>query len=163
MYFAAYPEVKDYHELTIDLARRCDRGDRSEPVESMGAGMLRLEKSATAVSNHFFQNLAAQGAKHALWLLAREAHVDPSSVLFGACHPVAFIHDEIVAEVREEIAHEVAERMTCVMLEAMREYVPDVRIAAEPALMRRWWKSASLVRDAAGRLVPWEPEAAEKK
>lgn len=163
MYFDAYPEVRDYHELTIDLARRCDKGDRSEPIESMGTGMLRLEKSANAVSNHFFQNLAAQGAKHALWMLSREAHTDPSSVLFGACHPVAFIHDEIVAEVREDVAHEVAERMTAVMLEAMREYVPDVRVGAEPCLMRRWYKDAKLVRGPDGRLAPWEPSAAEKK
>jgi len=163
MYFAAYPEVKDYHQLTIELARRCDRGDRSEPVESMGRGMLRLEKSANAVSNHFFQNLAAQGAKHALWRLSKEAHTDTTSVLWGTCRPVAFIHDEIVAEVREDVAHEVAEQMTAVMLDAMREYVPDVRVGAEPCLMRRWYKDAKLVRDAGGRLVPWEPSAEEKK
>jgi hypothetical protein len=45
----------------------------------------------------------------------------------------------------------------------MREFVPDVHVAAEPALMRRWFKEAETVKDPSGRLVTWEPPCPNKK
>ena len=43
------------------------------------------------------------------------------------------------------------------MIRAMQEVVPDVRINVEYVVTRRWCKDAELIRDAAGRLVPWQP------
>ena len=40
------------------------------------------------------------------------------------------------------------------MVQKMREVVPDVTVAAEPALMWRWSKDAATVYDAHGNLVP---------
>jgi DNA polymerase I-like protein with 3'-5' exonuclease and polymerase domains len=71
-------------------------------------------------------------------------------------HPVLFLHDEIIAEVPEVTAHEAATRISEVMVETMRLFTPDVRVAAPPALMRRWHKAADPVY-VDGRLVPWEP------
>jgi hypothetical protein len=119
--------------------------------------MLRLDPSAGAISNHFFQNLAAQGAKLALVRLTRECLTDRKSVLYRAARPVVFVHDEIITELREDVAHECAERQAEVMIAAMRELVPDVRISAVPALARRWFKSMEDVRSADGRLRPWWP------
>lgn len=43
------------------------------------------------------------------------------------------------------------------MVEEMAKVCPDVRISAEPALMRRWYKEAKAVY-VDKKLVPWEPE-----
>lgn len=113
---------------------------------------------AMSGANSPFQSLAADGAKHALRQLTRECYgVGPEgreSVLFGS-RPIFFVHDEIIAELPEETAHLAGPRMAEVMIKAMRDYVPDVCIKAEPALMRHWSKSAEpAYRD--GRLIPWE-------
>ena len=50
-----------------------------------------------------------------------------------------------------------ANRLAEVMVEAMKVYIPDVKIEAEPAAMRRWYKGAEEVRDEEGRLLCWEP------
>lgn len=150
-----WPEMVEYHKVTIAQAEECGA---SIPLESFGMGMKRLETNANAVSNHFFQNLAAQGAKHAGWLLAKEAYTDKTSVLYGAWRNVVFVHDEIIAEVREEVAHECALRQAEVMISGMREFVPDVKISAEPCLMRRWFKGADRAEGKDGRLKPWWPK-----
>ncbi len=112
----------------------------------------------SAGANHPFQHLAAMGAKHALWNVSRECYTVEDSPLYGS-RPVVFAHDEVITELIEAKAHEAAYRQADVMIASMREFVPDVKIAAEPALMRFWDKNASPVFDAAGRLIPWEPAA----
>ena len=154
LWAAEWPEMVEYHKCTIAQAEECADGF---PLESFGQGMKRLEMNANAVSNHFFQNLAAQGAKHAGWLLAKESYTNKSSVLYGNFRTVVFVHDEVIAEVREEAAHEVAQRQAEIMVGAMREFVPDVKISAEPALMRRWFKGADKALTQDGRLRPWWP------
>lgn len=153
-FYKAWPEVKKYHEFTVAQA---DKASEGVPVQSFGSGMLRLEASANAVSNHYFQNLAAQGAKHAGWLLAKESYTDKSSPLYGNMRTVVFVHDEAFSEVREEFAHEAATRQAEVMMAGMREFIPDVRVTVEPALMRRWFKGAEAAYSKAGRLKPWWP------
>ena len=155
IWLSEYPEVREYHRRTIAAARA---GERGEPLTSEGNGMQRLETSANAVSNHFFQNLAAQGAKHAAWLLSKECYTDPSSVLYNNCRLVVFVHDEAFTEVREEVAHECAVRQGEILVEGMRKYCPDVKITCEPALMRRWFKGAEKITDKQGRLKPWWPK-----
>ena len=40
----------------------------------------------------------------------------------------------------------------------MQPILPDMKIKAEPALMRRWNKKAKTVLDENGRLAIWEPK-----
>lgn len=155
LWYQEWFEMKDYHEFTVATARACEGG---EPLESMGLGIRRLETSANAVSNHFFQNLAAQGAKHAAYLLSKEAYTDRSSILFNNYRTVVFVHDENFGEVREPVAHEVAWRACKVLKDGMQEFTPDVMISLEPALQRRWFKNAERVEDKNGRLKPWWPK-----
>jgi DNA polymerase I-like protein with 3'-5' exonuclease and polymerase domains len=68
-----------------------------------------------------------------------------------------FIHDEIIAEVPEDRTHEAGAELARIMCDAMQVVVPDVKITASPAAMRRWYKDATTVYDLNGRLVPWEP------
>ena len=67
------------------------------------------------------------------------------------------MHDEIISEVPVDLAAEAAQRVADVMVETLCEVCPDVKIVAEPALMRRWYKGAAPTY-VDGRLVPWEPE-----
>lgn len=78
------------------------------------------------------------------------------------CIPLMEIHDEYVFEIRED--DRITERALyiCGIMEAsMREITPDVRVTAQPSLMRRWNKNAEPVWDSAGNLKIWEPEKKE--
>ena len=127
-------------------------------VEQPRSGRLRGGTNYCAGCNTFFQGLAADGAKNAIWEVAKECYVREESPLYG-CRPVAFIHDELLVEVPEGVEERTAaaDRLAEVMVEAMKVYIPDVKIEAEPAAMRRWYKGAEEARDEEGRLLCWEP------
>lgn len=128
----------------------------SDALTQFVSGRKRGGLRYTSACNTLFQGLAADGAKLALWEVTRECYLDTASPLYGS-RVVIFAHDELILEMPEEKAHEAALRQTELMVSAMKQYVPDVRVSAEPALMRRWYKDAKkVVVD--GRLVPWEPE-----
>lgn len=111
-------------------------------------------------ANTLFQGLAADGIKLALWNVSKACYLDESSPLYGS-RPVAMIHDEIIAELPEDKAHEAAEELSRLMREAMRVYVPDVKIETSLALARYWAKDAKETRDSSGRLVCWTPKEKE--
>ncbi len=152
MWYAEWQEMTAYHEYCASIT------DAGRAAVSFGTGMMRFDPNAGSIANHFFQNLAAQGAKHAAWRLSQEAYTDRKSVLYRNFRPVVFVHDEVIAEVREEVLHECAWRQTDVMIESMREFIPDVKISATPAACRRWFKSAEKVLDKQGRLKPYWPK-----
>lgn len=108
-------------------------------------------------ANTFFQGLAADMSKAALYEVVRACYSDPLSPLFG-CRVVAFIHDELLVEVPVHRAHDCAMETSRIMLEVAKRYCPDVKSKAEPALMERWYKGAEYVENDAGILVPWQPK-----
>jgi hypothetical protein len=110
-------------------------------------GRLRAGASYCARHNTLFQGLAADGAKLALWKLWRAGY-----------RIVNFLHDEVIIEVPdgENLQHH-ADTIRQLMIDGMREVVPDVRIDVDYAAAARWYKSAKEVHDADGRLLPWEP------
>lgn len=144
---------------------RSDRGKRGRfDVVQPRSGRVRAGCSFTNGANTHFQGLAADGAKHAGFLISRECYDrfawarDPSP-LFGS-RPVIFAHDEFILETPERDDYNAPlQRLQDVMVQGMRVYVPDVTIRTEGAVMRRWYKAAKECRDAAGRVVPWEPDA----
>ena len=110
-------------------------------------GRLRANASYCARHNTLFQGLAADGAKLALWRLWRAGY-----------RIVNFIHDEVLIEVAEEsdlLQH--GETIRQIMIQAMQEVVPDVRIDVGYTASRRWYKAAQKLLDAEGRLLLWEP------
>jgi DNA polymerase I-like protein with 3'-5' exonuclease and polymerase domains len=150
--------------------------DSGEPIEQVRSGRLRGGTTVCAAANTLFQGLAADGAKRALWFVARECYLenpwtdvpDPTTgtchpgrtALFG-CRPVLFIHDEIGMECpfdekHPEKAAAAADRLSTVMVAAMKHFVPDVPIKAEPVIVRRWYKGAEPVR-VGGVLLPCKP------
>lgn len=64
--------------------------------------------------------------------------------------------DEIIVEVAEEKAAEVAVRMQKLMLKAGKDILPDMLMSAEYALMRRWSKKAKAAYNDKGILIPFE-------
>jgi DNA polymerase-1 len=141
------------------------------------SGRVRGNTDYCSAANGFFQGLLADLAKSALRRISREcydhtvrvpelahengvksAYAGGPSPLLGS-RPIVFQHDEIILEHPESAAHDGATRVSEIMVDEMRHYCPDLApaCAAEPTLMRRWYKGASPTRDAAGRLIPWEP------
>lgn len=148
----SWPEMNQY--LSYISAQV---GFGSATMRQFWSNRIRGDCGYTEACNTLFQGLAADGAKLALFRIVREMYTDRKSPLFGS-RMVAFIHDEFLAEVPIELAHEASYRLAEVAVSAMAEVIPDITITASPALMKRWHKDAAAVHDAKGRLIPWEPQ-----
>ncbi len=150
----AYPEVVSYFAW---ISKETNNPHGAFNLTQLFSNRVRGSVQYTQAANSMFQGLAADGAKHALWLISKECYIDKESPLYGT-RMVAFIHDEVLAECPEATAPEAADRLSALMVEGMKAYLPDVPVRAEPALMRYWYKDAESLRDSNGRLQIWEPE-----
>lgn len=169
-YLKRWREVQKYWNWVMSRLRTDDA------ITQFVSLRVRGSPHGPAAANTLFQGLAADGAKRAVIQMTKEmylggdglsalAYQEPDeaiaseamSPLFGS-RLVLFAHDETIIEIPEERAHDAAMRQAEVMVEQMKTCVPDVKVKAEPALMRRWYKGAEAVYDANGRLVPWEPK-----
>jgi len=158
-----WPEMRKYF---ADVGEQLALRD-SFDLTQVRSGRVRGGVGYTDGCNSYFQGLAADGAKASLFLLQQESYTGRSelwkgeglSPLYG-CRMVAFIHDEFILEVPEDIqlARAATQRMVDVMVQGMALYIPDVPIKAEPTLMDRWYKEAEAVYDADGNLEVWHPK-----
>lgn len=159
-WFAAWPEMNEYFAWVDYQVKNYGRVPCFGPKGPDGQPKIERYRGGVDFcngANNGFQALASDGGKRALRALTREAYLDESSPLFGTRFPM-FIHDETFAEMPEEMAHLAGPRMAEIMVREMRVYTPDVWVAAEPALMRYWYKEAEPRYTDAGRLIPWEPK-----
>lgn len=101
-----------------------------------------IDRYAQACNNPF-QGLIADAMLYAGCRLA-EAEYIPGGALWGS-YSVLFMHDEYLFEMPEECASEHAWRATKIFCDACTEFMPDVPMTAEPALMRRFAKGAETV------------------
>jgi DNA polymerase-1 len=145
-WFRKWPEMRFYFNHVNSLP---------EQIRQLRSGRVRGGATYTAKCNGFFQGLAADGAKEALWRVACECYL-PGTPLYG-CKPVLFLHDEIGIEAPEGQVTQAGDRLATVMREAMQKWIPDVPITCGPVAMRRWYKGAEAVR-IDGQLVPCKPE-----
>lgn len=150
-FLETYPEMQSYWRR---ITKELERGGGTFTGTLVRSGRARGGLGFTNGCNYYFQGPVADGAKRAFYLVTQESRMDMDSPLFGS-HPLILMHDEIIAEVPIEQAAEAAQRIADIMVEALSEVCPDVKISAEPALMRRWQKGASPTY-VDGRLVPWE-------
>ncbi len=146
-----WPEMNLYFKFISD---RVGFGEAS--FTQFVSGRVRGGCGYCDGANGLFQGLAACGAKCALCAVTRECYVDSGTALYGS-RPVAFIHDEILAEVPIHNAHAASMRLAEVMCIEMARYIPDVPITASPALMARWYKGATAVYAPDNTLIPWVP------
>jgi hypothetical protein len=166
-WFEKYPEWRSYFRVIRDQLIPVtvkDKDGNEVQIASYGdfeqlyVGRIRGRCRYTEACNTFFQGLGADVAKRALYEVQKRCYVQtpgPDSVLYGV-RPVGFIHDEILAEVDEELAHEQAFQMAEVMVREGNVYLPDVPVRCVPALSKRWCKEAEAVFDKTGRLQPYD-------
>lgn len=145
-----WPEFQEYFTW---ISNQVNRGESK--IQCLYSNRWMADLSFTEACNGLYQALAAEGAKEAGFLIAKECYVVKSSPLYG-CRPVNFVHDEFIVEVPENgQEHEAAMRIAELMVIGAQPAVPDVEVIAEPYLARRWSKKAKAVfKD--GRLIPWD-------
>jgi hypothetical protein len=149
-----WPEAPIYLALIEKLCRRGQLATMQQLWSNRLRGGLRYSEAA----NTMFQGLIADAIKAAGWEIAKRMYdARHKSVLFGS-RIVNVPHDEIIAEVPTAIAHECAEEVRKLFLGVVGRYLPDVPPRATPVLARYWSKSAFPVKDASGRLIPWNGE-----
>ena len=171
VWFETYPEAKRYfnwiNTQCLDPNNtRVDEDGNQERLYRYWSPLGSLRAGATycaAANGAGLQTRTAEGAKAAVFNVVR-AIMDGSapSVLHDAL-PLLFVHDEIIIEFPDdELRHERAHELATLMVESMQPFMPDVKVRAEPALMRRWDKKAKAVYDEAGRLQVWEPKVEKR-
>jgi hypothetical protein len=121
-------------------------------IEHFYTGRKRGNCSYCVAANSYFQGLAADGMKAALWEVTKKCYM-PGTPLYG-CRVVNQIHDELLLEAPIDKANDAAWELRDTMVEAYNKFVPDVPVKATPALMDRWSKAAeSIIKD--GVLKVW--------
>lgn len=176
-WFKQWPEITPYFEW---VSGRVDMGG---DFPCFATHRVRGGCTFTNGANNGFQALASDGMKHGLRLLTRECYLgerpDGSPSPLRGTRPIFETHDEIMSEMPRRLAHAAGPRKAQIMVDAMREYTPDVTVRAEPALMNWWEKKAEakyvtvkcartrhsdLCCDGRGeysRLVPWDDDKLE--
>lgn len=142
-----WPEFAGYFAWVRDQTEEAGVGT----IAQFGSGRVRGLVPYTALANTVFQGLGADGAKAALWAVTAahfRGEID--------ARPVNFVHDQIIAEVPSDAAHENATAMGRLMVEACNRFLPDVPVKCEPHLATCWSKDAEPVYDRSGRLLPWD-------
>lgn len=104
-----------------------------------------------SLANFTFQHPSAIGVKRGLNEISYECYSLKSSDLYGA-RLVNAIHDEGVAEVREEQAAAAAERFGKLLCDGVNSLLPDVPTKVPPLICRKWSKGLKPKR-VEGRLV----------
>lgn len=141
----AFPEMTGYF-------RRISNEDLTErPVVLERSGRVRAAPTYCSRANNYFQGPASDMLKSSGFRISRECYV-------GAMRPARIvneIHDEIIVETPERYGHDHAMRMSEIMEDEGRVWFPDCPPKVEPAIMRRWRKSAGPVW-VDGRLTPYE-------
>lgn len=170
-WFKQWPENEAYFDFVSDAVDHGQRVTRDGQTFRLNPAQIMQHKSNRlrggtefcSAANGYFQGLASEGAKRALTRVSREQYDSTFRLPDGSRSPlygtrtILFAHDELVVEMPESYAHEAAMRLSFVMVDSMREYTPDVRVEAPPALMRRWFKGAEPLYHR-GRLSEWTPE-----
>lgn len=148
-----YPEAQPYLDLIGKLVG--ERGSRTRIVQHYSA-RVRGGVGYCDAANTFFQGLAADAAKRAMWLVCREMYARRSSPLYGS-RIVAFIHDELICEIPMAKLEEACKRLQELWTGGAQEVIPDVLITAAPAAAFRWSKAAGdPCFGSDGRLIPYE-------
>lgn len=159
-WLATWPEAQLYFNwVNRQLEQRGagERKSRTVAIEQSKSGRVRGGCFYTQAANTLFQGFCADVIAEACSVISREMYAQRTSALYGS-RLVNMLHDEPFSELVIERAHEAAFRQAEIQVQVGQSWGPDVRWTCKPALMTRWYKDAADIYDAAGRLVPWEPE-----
>ena len=135
LFHARWREVKPMHKYY--------KGFIHDVFEQPITRRLRYYDRYAQACNGQFQARIADAAGLGVVRLAEETYV-PGGQLLGS-YVVLHLHDENLIEIPEYCASEHAWRATKIMIDAANVLLPDVRMTAKPALMRRFSKGADHV------------------
>jgi DNA polymerase-1 len=121
-------ELKQVWSSTIPSIKRFWNIGQKE-VNVLTTGRIRSRCTYTALLNTYFQGLAADGAKLALYLLWREGF-----------RIVAFVHDQVLLEVPENKAAELLPVAENLLIKGMTFVTPDVKITVEGKIADKFTK-----------------------
>lgn len=143
-FFDLYPELerflKDGHKKYITNKSKWVMNDfgewEEEPMYAYDIyGFKRDYCTYTAFCNGFLmQTPSAIGAKRAVNKIMRKYHDHPD------ISPLAFIHDEIIFEVKED-RKDLVDDVANDMIDAMQSILSTVRITVEASMMNYWQKA----------------------
>jgi hypothetical protein len=151
LYDGMIEEMPKYFRLIDGALGGRERG----LLRQLRTGRWRGGATYSGMANSYFQGLAADGALAAMFAVSKECYSVPSSALYGF-RIVAFVHDEIVLEGPEHLAHDAAMRLQEIMEREMNVFTPDCPTPAEPVVTRIWAKGAEPVFAPDGKLIPWD-------
>ena len=155
-WLAQWPEMRLFFEYISKLTAMSSSGLAN--VEVPISGWMRGGATYCAAANTHFQNLGAAAAGRGCWHIARACYRDRSSILFGSRN-VVHIHDENLLESADDsLVHEKALALEELMIRGAKEMLPDVPPTAPPIAMRYYSKAAFALKNAQGRLIPWNGE-----
>jgi DNA polymerase-1 len=140
----AFPEMYGYFRIVDRVV------NSGAPLEHPRSGRFRGDLTFTSAANSPFQGRCADMLVDAGWRSMSWIYRNgiPARTWNEA-------HDEILFEIREDRAHEIATEITRIMDDVGREWCPIAPCRAEPALQRHWRKGAEPAYRA-GRLIPHE-------
>jgi hypothetical protein len=145
-FFDLYPELRSFlkeehkkFQTGKNIPAVNDWGEKEwEPAHKfITSGLARDNCTYTAVCNgYLMQSPGAQGAKNMLWKVFNNVwNTDEIYML-------AFIHDEIICEVRDnENLRDNVDLLCNLMIDAMKEILKGVRITVEASWMDYWDKA----------------------
>lgn len=142
--FELYPELeqflKEEHKRFLNGKNRWIKNEfdewEEEPLYRYQVGdFVRDNCTYTAICNgYLMQSPSAQGAQMAMNKMIRTYWNHPDVI------PQAFIHDEVVGEVRED-CYDQLDGVANIMMEEMQKQLPSVRIAVEASVSDYWQKA----------------------
>lgn len=142
-FFDLYPELewflKEGHLKFQDGGVRYVKNDfdewEEEPTHTYTiAGYTRTGCTYTALCNgYLMQTPAAIGAQHAVCKIVNKYYNHPD------VQPLAFIHDELVFEIKED-RKDIVENLAYMMIDEMKKVLSSVRITVEASMMDQWQK-----------------------
>jgi hypothetical protein len=142
IWFKAWPEMRLYFEYIS----QCETDDGWYFVDHVNSPRIRGRATFTAACNSYFQGLAADGAKAAMWEVTRRQWCEPTSALYGT-FIVNFVHDELILECPIGQLEAAARELREVMCYEFNKYTPDVPVHAEAEAMIHWTKNGQKVFD----------------
>lgn len=156
VWLETYPEMRDYFRW---IEQQSDPFNPECYSYTTPFGMYRAGATYCAACNgKALQSPAAEGAKLALWEVAKKTLIGPAPLLGAKL--INFVHDQIIIQVPDngpEFCTQAAADLELVMIDAMRVVTPDVPVKVETTAMYRWDKYAKPIWTPEGYLLPWEP------
>lgn len=141
-------ELDDFDVDPVEILRDAEGNPLEDPDRMVklfrtvnAVGMVKARGTKCAVANFNFQSYAAAANKVAMWwvyyaewLRSRQLGVPPRFKI------VCFIHDELIFEIAQEAAAEVAKTNGDLMVKGVKSLMPGVNIKTEATAMTRWTK-----------------------